>query len=251
MIRVVVIDDDLLSRTVLRKTFEKCFDDISLEGEADSVKTGLEIINKVDPDLVFLDVRMPDGTGFDLIEQLEEVNFRLIFTTAYSEYAIKAFKYSAFDYIVKPIVPNDIKLLINRVYESSKNDASGNLKPIKGKIAMHTEDGQATIALPEINGFSIVKVTDIERCRGERNYSRIFFKDGTETLVSRTLMEFENLLTQHGFFRIHRSHLVNLENVVKYIKTGGGMVEMQSGETLKVSPKYKDSLLSKLLQNKL
>jgi two-component system LytT family response regulator len=248
MIRVVVIDDDVLSRTVLKKTLEKCFDDISLEGEADSVSTGLELIKKADPDLVFLDVRMSDGTGFDLIEQLDEVKFKLIFTTAYSEYAIKAFKYSAFDYIVKPIVPNDIKLVMERVYKDS-DKTNGSYK--SGRATMQTEDGQTTIALPEINGFSIVKVVDIVRCEGERNYSRIFFKNGSETLVSRTLLEFENLLSLHGFIRIHRSHLVNLDDIVKYIKSAGGMVEMKSGEKLKVSPKYKGELLSKLLQNKL
>lgn len=251
MIRVVVIDDDLLSRTVLKKTFEKCFDNIVLEGEANSVKTGLELIRRVDPDLVFLDVRMSDGTGFDLIEQLDEVNFKLIFTTAYSEYAIKAFKYSAFDYIVKPIVPNDIKSVIERIQKDLRKNSKRNGKSVKEKFSMQAEDGQLTIALPEINGFSIVKIEDIERCRGERNYSRIFFKDGTEALVSRTLMEFENLLFPHGFFRIHRSHLVNLDNVVRYIKTAGGMVELKSGEKLKVSSKYKEELLNKLLQNKL
>jgi two-component system LytT family response regulator len=251
MIRVVVIDDDALSRVVIKKIFEKCFDDISLEGEADSVKSGLEIIKSMDPDLVFLDVKMSDGTGFDLMEQLDEVNFKVVFTTAYSEYAIKAFKYSAFDYIVKPIIPDDIKLVIKRVRENSENLDKDELKSLKRKLSAYAKDGQATIALPEINGFAIVKVADIEHCKGERNYSRVYFEDGTETLVSRTLMEFDNMLSQHGFFRIHRSHLVNLDDVVKYIKASGGMVEMKSGEMLKVSPKYKNELLGRLLHNKI
>lgn len=250
MLRTVIIDDDELSRTVLRKTFEKCFDNILLEGEASSVKDGVKLIERIDPDLVFLDIKMPDGTGFDLIEQLEQVNFKLIFTTAYSEYAIKAFKYSAFDYIVKPIVPDDIKASLSRIINAPEKDQGLRVNALKENM-FSGDEASHTIALPEMNGFAIVKVADIVRCEGERNYSRIFFKNGYETLVSRTLMEFENLLVPYGFCRIHRSHLINLGNVVRYQKTSGGLVEMNSGESLKVSPKYKDELLDRLLQNRL
>jgi len=251
MLRTVIIDDDHLSRTILKKTFEKCFENVILEGEADSVASGLELINRVNPNLVFLDIKLPDGTGFDLIEKLENTDFKLIFTTAYSEYAIKAFKYSAFDYIVKPIVPDDIKASLNRINQLSSASTLPRVRAMRDNLFGSSEEANATIALPELNGFSIVKIDDIERCEGERNYSRIFFKDGTETLVSRTLMEFENLLAHHGFSRIHRSHLINLKNVVRYLKSGGGMVEMKSGEMLKVSSKYKDELLNRLLHNRL
>ena len=251
MLRTVIIDDDHLSRTILKKTFEKCFENVILEGEADSVASGLELINRVHPNLVFLDIKLPDGTGFDLIEKLENTDFKLIFTTAYSEYAIKAFKYSAFDYIVKPIIPDDIKASLNRINQVSSASTLPRVRAMRDNLYGSSEDVNATIALPELNGFSIVRIDDIERCEGERNYSRIFFKDGTETLVSRTLMEFENLLAHHGFCRIHRSHLINLKNVVRYLKSGGGLVEMKSGETLKVSSKYKDELLNRLLHNRL
>jgi two-component system LytT family response regulator len=251
MLRTVIIDDDQLSRSILKKTFEKCFENVILEGEADSVASGLELINRVHPNLVFLDIKLPDGTGFDLIEKLGNTDFKLIFTTAYSGYAIKAFKYSAFDYIVKPIVPDDIKASLNRINQVSSASTLPRVRAMRDNLFGSSEDANATIALPELNGFSIVKIDDIERCEGERNYSRIFFKDGTETLVSRTLMEFENLLACHGFCRIHRSHLINLKNVVRYLKTGGGMIEMKSGEMLKVSAKYKDELLNRLLHNRL
>lgn len=251
MLRTVIIDDDQLSRTILKKTFEKCFENVILEGEADTVASGLDLINRVHPNLVFLDIKLPDGTGFDLIEKLENTDFKLIFTTAYSEYAIKAFKYSAFDYIVKPIVPDDIKASLNRINQVSSASTLPRVRAMRDNLFGSSEDANATIALPELNGFSIVRIDDIERCEGERNYSRIFFKDGTETLVSRTLMEFENLLAHHGFSRIHRSHLINLKNVVRYLKSGGGMVEMKSGEMLKVSSKYKDELLNRLLHNRL
>lgn len=251
MLRTVIIDDDQLSRTILKKTFEKCFENVILEGEADSVASGLALINRVHPNLVFLDIKLPDGTGFDLIEKLENTDFKLIFTTAYSEYAIKAFKYSAFDYIVKPIIPDDIKASLNRINRVSTASTLPRVRAMRDNLFGSSEDANATIALPELNGFSIVRIDDIERCEGERNYSRIFFKDGSETLVSRTLMEFENLLAHHGFSRIHRSHLINLKNVVRYLKSGGGMVEMKSGEILKVSSKYKDELLNRLLHNRL
>ena len=115
----------------------------------------------------------------------------------------------------------------------------------------HGQEDDPTIALPEINGFTIVKVKDITRCEGERNYSRIFFDNGTSILVSRTLLDFDNLLVSHGFFRIHRSHLISLKNVNRYLKTDGGLVEMTDKTQLPVSPKYKDELLTRLLYNRL
>ena len=123
--------------------------------------------------------------------------------------------------------------------------------PLKENLFPSLEGGAKTIALPELNGFAIIPVEKIVRCEGLRNYTRIIFKEDEEKVVSRTLLEFENLLTPLGFIRIHRSHLVNLANVVRYIKAKGGSVELKTGELLKVSPKYKDELLNRLLYNKL
>jgi two-component system LytT family response regulator len=194
---------------------------------------------------------MSDGSGFDLLDRIKEIDFKIIFITAYTEYAIKAFKYAAFDYIIKPINVDDLTKAISRIPSIKKIESREAVSTLKNTLLSNNEQGSKTIALPDLNGFAIVKVEDIIRCEGKRNYTRIIFKGKEEKLVSRTLLDFENLLTPLGFLRIHRSHLVNIVNVVRYIKAQGGMVELKSGELLKVSPKYKDDLFNKLLSNKL
>lgn len=250
MYQTVIIDDDQLARRGLRRILEQNFPEIEILGEADSVATGLLLINEVEPDLVFLDIEMPDGTGFSLLEKLKTVEFKLVFTTSYSDYAITAFKYSAFDYIVKPVLIENVRATIKRISEIPVLHEKQRVEVLKRNLNRGNEDDQ-TIALPEINGFTIVKVKDILRCEGERNYSRIYFINGSSVLVSRTLLDFDNLLVSHGFFRIHRSHLISLKNVNRYLKSDGGMVEMNDKTQLPVSPKFKDELLTRLLYNRI
>jgi len=251
MVKAVIVDDDAISRMVLREILKKTIENVELLGEAGSVEEGVSLIENLTPDLVFLDISMPDGTGFDLLDRLKRIDFKIIFITAYSEYAIKAFKYSAFDYIVKPINIDELAKAIYRIPKIKKVENKVAVNELKANLMSHGDHGIKTIALPELNGFAIISVDKIVRCEGMRNYTRIIFKEDDEKIVSRTLLEFENLLTPLGFIRIHRSHLVNLVNVVRYIKAQGGMVELKTGEQLKVSPKYKEDLLNKLLYNKL
>jgi len=251
MLKTVIIDDDYVSRMVLREMLEKFLDNIEILGEAGTVADGVKLIEETDPELVLLDISMPDGTGFDLLDKLKTINFKLIFITAYSEYAVKAFKYSAFDYIVKPLNIEELTQAIERVPRIKRIDSKMRVKTLKENLLSPDEGASKTVALPEINGFAIVKVEDIVRCEGKRNYTRIIFKEASEKVVSRTLLEFEHLLSPLGFVRIHRSHLVNILNVVRYLKSDGGMVELKTGELLKVSSKHKENLLNKLLFNKL
>lgn len=251
MLRTVIIDDDYVSRMVLREMLEKFLDNIEILGEAGSVADGKKLIESTDPELVLLDISMPDGTGFDLLDQLKNINFKLIFITAYSEYALKAFKYSAFDYIVKPLNVEELTKAVLRIPDIPKTNNKLRVRTLKENMITTDDNAMKTVALPEVNGFAIVKVDDIVRCEGQRNYTRIIFKSDSEKVVSRTLLEFENLLSPLGFVRIHRSHLVNIVNVVRYLKSNGGMVELKTGELLKVSPKHKEELLNKILSNKL
>ena len=251
MVKAIIVDDDSISRMVLREILKKTIENVELLGEAGSVEEGVVMIERLSPDVIFLDISMPDGTGFDLLDRLKKIDFKIIFITAYSEYAIKAFKYSAFDYIVKPINIEELAKAINRIPRIKKVENKVAVNELKANLLSHSDHVAKTIALPELNGFAIITVDKIVRCEGMRNYTRIIFKDEAEKVVSRTLLEFENLLTPLGFIRIHRSHLVNLANVVRYIKAQGGMVELKTGEQLKVSPKYKEDLLNKLLYNKL
>jgi two-component system LytT family response regulator len=251
MLKAVIIDDDYYSRVILREILRNSIDSVELTGEAKSVEEGLELIERTSPDLVFLDINMPDGTGFDLLDKIKKIDFRIIFITAYSEYAVKAFKYSAFDYLVKPIMIEDLVKAVAKIPKVKRPDSKTAVNALKANFLSHGETGCKTIALPEMSGFAIIPVDKIVRCEGMRNYTRIIFKEDPEKVVSRTLLEFENLLTPLGFVRIHRSHLVNLVNVVRYIKAQGGLVELRTGEQLKVSSKYKDDLLNKILFNKL
>jgi two-component system LytT family response regulator len=251
MLKTVIIDDDYVSRMILREMLEKFLDNIEILGEAATVAEGVKLIEDTDPELVLLDISMPDGTGFDLLDKLKTINFKLIFITAYSEYAVKAFKYSAFDYIVKPLNVDELTKAIKRIPLIRQVDTKVRVTTLKENLLSSDENSSKTVALPEINGFAIVKIDDIVRCEGKRNYTRIIFKEASEKIVSRTLLEFEHLLTPLGFVRIHRSHLVNILNVVRYLKSDGGMVELKTGELLKVSPKHKENLLNKLLFNKL
>jgi len=250
MYHTIIIDDDQLARKGLMCILEHNFTEIEIMGEADGVASGLALIKEFEPDLVFLDIEMPDGTGFRLLEQLPTVNFKVVFTTSYRDYAITAFKYSAFDYIVKPILTANVRSIINRIKEIPVLLEKQRIEVLR-KNMTQTNDEDTTIALPEINGFSIIKVKDIIRCEGERNYSRIFFIDGKSVLISRTLLEFDNMLVTHGFFRIHRSHLISLRNVNRYLKSDGGVIEMIDKTQLPVSPKFKDELLNRLLYNKI
>jgi two-component system LytT family response regulator len=251
MLKTVIIDDDYVSRMILREMLEKFLGNIEILGEAGSVKDGVRLIEDSNPELVLLDISLPDGTGFDLLDRLKKTEFKLIFITAYSEFAIKAFKYSTLDYIVKPIDVDDLTNAIRRISQIQETENNNSVKTLKENLLTPAEKTSKTIALPETNGFAIIKIEDIIRCEGKRNYTRIIFKEGEEKIVSRTLLEFEHLLTPLGFIRIHRSHLVNILNVVRYIKSDGGKVELKSGELLKVSPKHKEELLNKILSNKL
>jgi two-component system LytT family response regulator len=250
MYHIIIIDDDQLARKALRHILEKNYDEVQVIEEADSVACGLSLIRESDPDLVFLDIELPDGTGFYLLEQLPKVNFKVIFTTSYSDYAITAFKYSAFDYIVKPVLPENVKSTMNRIKDIPVFSEMQRLEVLKNNLAQPLNE-DTTIALPDQNGYAIIKVKDIIRCEGERNYSRIHLMDGKSILISRTLLEFDNILVPLGFIRIHRSHLINLKNVNRYLKTDGGVIELMDKTLLPVSNKYKDDLLNRILYNRI
>ena len=174
MIRTVIIDDDQLARKILYRIINQNFSEIEVIGEGGSVAEGIQLINETDPDLVFPDIEMPDGTGFDLIDQLTEVDFRLVFVTSYNDYAITAFKYSAFDYILKPVLPENVKSTISRILSSSGVKPKVEINSLRSQIEKSTDQNEVTIALPEMNGFAIIKVRNILRCEGERNYTRVF-----------------------------------------------------------------------------
>lgn len=239
----LIIDDEIKSRNTLNNFLVKYCDDLKVLGQADGVKTGLEQIKALEPDLIFLDIEMGDGTGFDLLERLENKNIKVIFVTAYNEYAIQAFRFSAVDYLLKPINPEELIAAVRKlnsetpvVQEERYNTLLNNHKKIR------------KIALPTQEGIEFVPIEKIIRCEADNNYTQFHILDGKSILVSKTLKDFQELLESQGFFRVHQSHLVNLNYVQKYMKGSGGLVVMEDGSHVDVARRKKEAFLEILSQ---
>jgi two-component system LytT family response regulator len=246
MIRAVIIDDELESRNTVNNILTQYCEYVSIVGQAEGVGTGRELILSKQPELVFLDIQMADGTGFDLLEQIPRVDFRVIFVTAYDQYALKAIKYSALDYILKPIDPQQLIDAVNKfkVLESNFHVMAEQIKTLFG-----FKSGFEKIALPTSDGLRFVKVDNIIRCESDSNYTNFYLKTGEKILVTKTLKEFEEILTDIHFVRIHQSHLINLNFVERYIKGDGGSVIMSDGSEVEVSRRRKDLFLEKMARN--
>ncbi len=242
--KAVIIEDEKQAIMALQQEIKSNCPDVKICGNASTVKDGINLINETQPEIVFLDIQLKDGTGFDLLEKLGNNNFKVIFTTAYSKYAIQAIRISALDYLLKPI---DSSQLI-RAIEKAKNidlnkmqlQINGliqnrNINPLRKKIALQTSKG---VFMYEFN--SIIRI------QSEGNYSGIYLNSGKKEIVAKTLKEFEELLQDFGFIRIHHSHLINLHHLESYISKDGGYVVLNDKTSLPVSKRKKSDLLSAL-----
>lgn len=246
-IRAMVIDDEKRSRETLTGLLARyCQEDIDIVGEADGMESGIEGIQVHKPDVVFLDIQMPDGSGFKLLEELEEINFEVVFTTAYDQYAIKAIRYSALDYLLKPIVPAELRNAVAKV-KQKKSDGTIN-KHIRVLLENIKETNTASkrIILSTSEGMHVIDIKDIIRCESDDYYTRFFIKDRKTIMVSKTLKENEELLSEYGFIRPHKSHLVNIRYIKSYIKNDGGYILLTDGTTIPVSRRKKEKTLQDL-----
>jgi two-component system LytT family response regulator len=241
----VIVDDESKNRASLKKLCEKYVPDLTIEGLADSVATAKQIIDRADPDLVFLDIRMPVEDGFELLKKYEDVPFDVIFTTAYDQYAIKAFRFSAIDYLLKPISIQELQAAVEKVRKKKeKNSSKGsNIAMLKENLATGRFD---KIALPTTEGFSFVKTEDIMRCEASGNYTIFYLLDKTKYVITRTLKHYEEMLVEHGFYRVHKSHLINLTYVQKFIRGKQGYVQMIDSKNIEVSTRKREELLNRL-----
>jgi two-component system LytT family response regulator len=235
MIRAVIIDDIPEAVSVLKADLENYCVNIEVVGSAGGVVSGAKLVRELKPDLVFLDIQMPDGTGFDLLEILPETNFKLIFTTASDEFAIKAFKFSAVDYLLKPIDPDELMDAVSRVSDQER--------PAE-RIDLLKENFRAArrIALNTLEKIHIVNVEEILRCESDINYTMFHFTDSNKLLVTKTLKEFDKLLSDHGFIRVHQSHLINTNFIKEFLKSSGYIV-MKDGTKVPVSTRKKQVLM--------
>ena len=245
----VIVDDESKGRNSLKKLCEKYVPNLKIEGLAESVALAKRIIDRTDPDLVFLDIRMPVEDGFELLKKYDDVPFDVIFTTAFDQYAIKAFRFSAIDYLLKPISIHELQAAVEKV-RKKKEKASGNSR---GNIAMLKENlvkgSFDKIALPTTEGFSFVKRDDIMRCEASGNYTIFYLKNKTKYIITKTLKHYEAMLVEYGFFRVHKSHLINLIYVQKFIRGKQGYVQMIDNKNIEVSTRKREELLIRLNVN--
>jgi two-component system LytT family response regulator len=246
MLKAVVIDDEPHAREKLKLLLEKYCKNVEVMTLASDATEGLAAIQQFQPDLVFLDIEMPLLTGFDMLKQIPQINFEIIFTTAHDHYAIRAIKFSALDYLLKPIdlvqLQEAVEKAAKRRIEKSSGEQYQTLKENLDKQQAPMEQ----LAIPAQTGMIFIKVPDILYCEADSNYTRIFLMNGQKIVSSRTLKEYEELLTDNGFIRIHHSHLINKSHVVQYIKGEGGQVVMKDGVSLSVSRRKKEEVVEKL-----
>lgn len=245
MIKTIIIDDDIINRELLTNLIKQNCSNISIVAQADGVERGLQAIRKHHPDLLLLDISMDDGDAFDLLEHIGKIDFKVIFVTAHEEYAVKAFKFSAVDYLIKPINKSDLIIAINKAGNLLVNEfklqltaLSSNLKPEESK----------TIVLKTLENIFLVKVDDILRCQAERNYTMFYLFNDKRLIVSKPLKEYEDLLKDFGFFRVHHSHLVNVSFIERFEKSEGGHVILKDNSKIPVAQRKKEMLFQMFKQ---
>ena len=247
-IKSIIVDDEKHGRENLAGILQQYCREIELLGEANSAESAVLLINEYNPDLVFLDIEMPKTDGFQLLEQLKNFCFEVIFVTAYDNYAIKAIRFSASDYILKPININDLQAAVNKVSERILQKQE-NLR-MKQLVYNIGQPQNPRIGLPTGDRIEFVEISKIIRCQGEGNYTHIYFENNNHLLVAKTLVEFEDLLKDYSFVRVHKTHLVNFKHVITYLKTDGGTLQLSNGDSVSISRRRKESV-QKLLKGAL
>lgn len=245
--KVIIIDDEKQAIASLEMELLEIEPKIEIIGTANSVSTGSKMLNELTPDILFLDIRLGDGLGFDVLENLNNLgDFAIIFTTAYDQYAIESFKHGAIDYLLKPVDHEDLQAAINRI--ASSHLSKKKLEEIEKIAGIATEASKdARLALNTTEGIYLKKVQDIIHIQADGNYTKFFFRDQTRPqLISRTLKDYERMLEKFGFVRIHFSHLINIRHLDKYLPKDGGCAVMSNKDVLPVSTRKKSNLMDVL-----
>ena len=249
MIKSVIIEDEKKSRDALSHLLQKYCSGVNIIGSAENVKEGIDIVSKLKPELIFLDVMMPDGSGFDVLERTSpdlSGKFDVIFTTATDKFAVKAIKYSALDYLLKPIDPGELINAVKKVLERNKKISNEeNFRSLLENVRQN-ENQYSKITLPTGHAYEIVLIKDIVRCEANDNYTNVFLTGGKKFLVAVTLKHYEDLLPEKDFIRVHHSHLINMNHMVRFLKEDGGYAVMSDGSKVEVSRRKREDFLQKL-----
>lgn len=236
--KILIIDDESRTRTLLSKMIESMNLDVEVFPEGSSVSSGIEAVKRIQPDILLLDIQMPDGSGFELLEKIETRDFEVVFVTAHQEFAIRAIKTSALDYILKPVEISELEKALNRAILSIRNkkDLSAQYEALLNNI----QSDNKKIILRTMESLYIFDVNDIVRCQSERNYTNFYINDGRKIMISKTLKDYEDTLNHQLFLRCHRSHIINLNYLDRYDKSNGGTIIMKDGAEVPLSKASKD-----------
>ncbi|QGY44004.1 response regulator [Maribellus comscasis] len=249
-IKSIIVDDEKNGRENLAGILNQYCPEIELLGQADSAESGISLIRKCNPELVFLDIEMPKADGFQLLEHFKDFHFEVIFVTAFDNYAIKAIRFSATDYILKPININELKAAVETVAARIRQKMEN--QRMKELVYNISQPQNPRIGLPTGDRIEFVEVEKIIRCQGEGNYTHIYFKESRHLFVAKTLVEFEDLLKEYSFLRVHKTHLVNLKHVVSYLKNDGGILQLTNGDSISISRRRKETVLQEMkIMNKI
>ena len=248
MLRTILIDDEKSAREALGLLLKIYAPNIDIIAQADGVTSGIEVINEYEPDLVFLDIHLGDGSGFDLLDHFTSRNFLVVFVTAFEDYAIKAFKFSAMDYLVKPVIPDDLVKTIEKLDKHSSNSTSNSQIEILKNAYTNPESPDNKIVLKTAEAIHLINITDIVRCQSDNNYTLFHLTNHKKVLVSRTLKEYDELLADAGFIRVHQSHLINIRQIDHFDKREGGTLEMKDGSIIPVSFRKKEQIIQLIQQ---
>jgi two-component system LytT family response regulator len=246
-IRAVIIDDEPYACQALATLLSRHCPEVEVAAMCNDPREAKSIIQTYQPQLVFLDIEMPYMTGFDLLELLKPTPFDVIFTTGYDQYAIKAIRFSALDYLLKPVDAEELKAAVKKIVERKQNALPQQLEILLSKLNQPVSTVQR-IALPTMEGLQMVPVDTVLYCTSSSNYTTLTLKDKQKLTVSRTLKEIEEMLEDYPFLRVHHSSLVNINEVKKYVRGEGGSVVMSDGASIDVSRSKKETLLKKLQQ---
>lgn len=243
MLRTIIIDDEAKAIKALELIIKEYCLDLDVVGTAQTVIDGIKTIQSLKPDLVMLDIQMNHGNGFDILESIPDRTFDVIFVTAYDHYAIKAIRYSAVDYILKPIDIQEFTEAIERIVKD-KDNGENNTGKFETLFQNLQSQSPSKLAIPIFDGIEYIDICEIIRIEAERSYSNVYLIGGRKLLVSRSLSDLQELLDNVRFFRTHKSHLINLDHVKKFLRNDGGYVEMADGEKVMISRRKKEEFLT-------
>lgn len=246
MIKVVLIDDEPFGIQNLQSLLQRYYPHLHIAGTARSAIEGKLLIEKIEPDVVFLDVEMPNGNGFDLLDSLEYKNFKVIFVTAFNQYALTAIKHACLDYLLKPIDLSEFHRAIEKIATPESSAKAADKISVLLQQLQQQSGNLSKLALPTLTGITFVKSEDILYCRSQGSYTEFILKDKSKIMVSRSIGEFEESLPENTFMRIHNEYIVNLSYISEYFKGRGGYVLMEDGTTIDVAVRKKKDFLERI-----